>query len=196
MKLVQSGEIEPLIIVGIPHGGVNRLEEYLPFGLYRNVEGRGAETMEWVMREVKPKIERAFRVRGERTSTAIGGASLGGAMALYGVSAYPDHFGMAIVESLPMMGDAGASAEQYIKSIQRWPDKIFIGMGGREVGNGPENEERNEQYRKWAQKVDRLAGQAGVPSDARKLMIVPTATHNEDAWAERFDNALRFMFGK
>lgn len=196
MKLVQSGEIEPLIIVGIPHGGVNRLEEYLPFGSYRNVEGRGAETMEWVMREVKPKIERAFRVRGDRASTAIGGASLGGAMALYGASAYPDHFGMAIVESLPMMGDAGVSAEQYIKSIQRWPDKVFIGMGGREVGNGPENEERNEQYRKWAQKVDRLAGQAGVPSDARKLMIVPTATHNEDAWAERFDNALRFMFGK
>ncbi len=196
MKLIESGEIEPVIIVGIPHGGVNRLEEYLPFGSYRGIEGRGEETMDWVLREVKPKIERAFRVKGDRGSTAIGGASLGGAMALYGATAYPEHFGMAIVESLPMMGDEGASAERYIKSVNRWPDKIFIGMGGREVGHDDANEDRNEMYRDWAKRVDRLAARAGVSEQDRKLMIVPDASHTEDAWAERFGHALRFLFAQ
>lgn len=196
MKLVQSGEIEPIIIVGIPHGDVNRLEEYLPFGRYSSTEGRGDETMAWMLREVKPKIERAFRVRSGRESTAIGGASLGGAMALYASTAYPEHFGMAIVESLPMMGDEGKATDEYLVGVSTWPDKIFIGMGGREVGNDESNQERNAMYRKWAQRVDRLAGRAGVPDSNRKLMIVPTATHNESAWADRFDNALRFLFGK
>lgn len=195
-KLIQAGEIEPVIIVGIPHGGVNRLEEYLPFGSYRSVEGRGAETMEWMLREVKPKIERAFRVSGERGSTAIGGASLGGAMALYAATAHADQFGMVIVESLPMMGDEGKSAEQYLQGVERWPDKIFIGMGGREAGEDQSAGDRNAKYRSWAQKVDRMAGRAGVPDSSRKLMIVPAATHNENAWADRFDNALRFLFGK
>lgn len=196
MKLIESGEIEPLIIVGIPHGGVNRLEEYLPFGSYRGIEGRGEETMDWVLREVKPKIERAFRVKGDRGSTAIGGASLGGAMALYGATAYPEHFGMAIVESLPMMGDEGASAERYIKSVHRWPDKIFIGMGGHEVGHDDADEDRNEMYQDWAKRVDRLAERAGVSGRDRKLMIVPDASHTEDAWAERFGHALRFLFAE
>lgn len=195
-RLVEEGKIEPVIIVGIPHGGVNRLEEYLPFGSYRNVEGRGAETMDWVLREVKPKIERAFRVKTDRDSTAIGGASLGGAMALYASTAHADHFGLAIVESLPMMADEGQSAERYLKSVSQWPSKIFIGMGGNEVSRDQADQDRNVQYRKWAQRVDRIADRAGVSASDRKLMIVPTATHTEDAWADRFDDALIFLFGK
>jgi predicted alpha/beta superfamily hydrolase len=195
-KLVEDGKIEPVIIVGIPHGGVNRLEEYLPFGSYRNVEGHGAETMDWVLREVKPKIERAFRVRMDRESTAIGGASLGGSMALYASTAHADHFGMAIVESLPMMADEGASAELYLGGVSQWPSKLFIGMGGNEVSHDQADQDRNVLYRKWAERIDHLAGRAGVAPVNRKLLIEPDATHNEDAWADRFDDALLFLFGQ
>lgn len=195
-RLVESGAIEPLIIVGIPSSGAHRLEEYLPFGSYRGVEGQGEQTMRWMMREVMPKIERAFRVKTDRMSTAIGGASLGGAMSIYASTAYADRFGMAIVESLPMMADEGESAERYLRAAKHWPDRIFIGMGGNEVSNDQADEERNTMYRKWAQNVDRLARLGGIPGKARKLMVVPNANHNEDAWADRFDDALIFLFGK
>lgn len=194
--LVEAGKIEPLIIVGIPHGGAHRLEEYLPFGSYRGVEGRGDETMRWILREVMPKIERAFRVKTDRESTGIGGASLGGAMALYASTAYPDRFGKAIVESLPMMADEGESASQYIEQAKRWPDRVFIGMGGHEVSNDPSDRGRNEQYQAWAKRVDRMIGQRGVSSGDRKLMIVPDANHNENAWSDRFDDALLFLYAK
>lgn len=194
--LIEAGTIEPIIIVGIPHSGGGRLEEYLPFGSYRGVQGRGAQTMAWVAREVMPKVERAFRVRGGPESTAIGGASLGGAMAIYASTDAPEVFGMAIVESLPMMADKGASAEGYLKGCRGWPGKLFIGMGGREVSNDQADEERNMMYRKWAQKVDRLAASGGVAESDRRLMIVPDANHNENAWSERFDDALIFLFGR
>lgn len=195
-KLIESGQVEPMIIVGIPHSGAGRLEEYLPFGSYRGVEGRGAQTMAWMMREIMPKIERAFRVKSGPDTTAIGGASLGGAMAIYASTAYPDVFGKAIVESLPMMGDEGEAAERYLKGAKGWPGKLFIGMGGHEVSNDQADEERNAMYRKWAQNVDRLAARGGVAQSDRKLMIVEDANHNENAWADRFDDALIFLFGR
>ena len=196
MELVESGKIEPLIIVGIPNSGAHRLEEYLPFGSYRGVQGQGAQTMHWVLREVLPKVERAFRVKTDRASTAIGGASLGGSMALYASTAHADRFGMAIVESLPMMGDEGESAMQYLKGVQQWPMKMFIGMGGHEVGNDDADNERNILFRKWARRIDEVAAERGLSSAARKLVIVPDANHNEPAWADRFDDALFFLFGK
>lgn len=195
-ELIESGQIEELIIVGIPHSGANRLEEYLPFGSYRGVEGNGAQTMHWILREVMPKVERAFRVKTDRESTGIGGASLGGTMAVYASTAHADRFGLAIVESLPMMADEGKSAERYLERVESWPDKLFIGMGGNAVSNDAADDELNTKYRRWANRVDQIAGRGGMTRRARKLMIVEHASHNEIAWAERFDDALLFLFGK
>ncbi len=195
-RLIDSGEIEPLIIVGIPHGGEYRLEEYMPFGSYKGVKGHGEQTMQWVMREVMPKVERAFRVETGRDATGIGGSSLGGAMALYASTKYPDMFGKAIVESLPMMGDEGKATTDYIEHAKSWPDKIFIGMGGHEVSNDPSDDERNQRYVRWAKQVDRMIAAHHVPSEDRELVIVPDANHNENAWSERFGDALVFLYGK
>ena len=195
-RLIESGKIEPLIIVGIPHGGEHRLEEYLPFGSYRGVKGQGEQTMRWVMREVMPKVERAFRVKTDRESTGIGGASLGGAMALYASTTYSDRFGKAIIESLPMMADEGESASKYIEHAKHWPDRVFMGMGGHEVSNDPSDDARNRQYQAWAKRVDGMIAKHGVPSSHRKLMIQPDASHNENAWSDRFDDALLFLYAK
>ena len=193
-KLVEAGKIEPMIIVGIPHSGAHRLQEYLPFGSYRGIEGDGQDAMDWVVHEVMPRVERAFRVRTDRDSTSIGGASLGGAMALYGSTAYSDRFSGAIVESLPMMGDSGASAKAYLETVKNWPTKVFVGMGGKEVGNDPSDAQKNESYVQWAKSIDTILTKAGIGSSDRMLVIEPDANHNEDAWADRFEGALLFLY--
>jgi len=193
-RLIESGQIEPMVIVGIPHAGEHRLSEYLPFGTYRGVEGDGQGAMEWVIREVMSRVERAFRVKTDRESTSIGGASLGGSMALYGSTAYPDRFANAIVESLPMMGDHGEGAMRYLSQVKAWPDKVFIGMGGSEVGNKAEDDDLNQQYRQWAQTIDLGLAASGMSDDQRMLVIDPDANHNEVAWANRFERALLFIY--
>ena len=195
-KLVESGAIEPVIIVGIPHSGAHRISEFLPFGSYKGVEGDGQDTMDWVIYEVMPRVERAFRVKTDRASTSIGGASLGGSMALYGATAHADRFANAIVESLPMMGDNGASAMSYLSSVKNWPDKVFIGMGGKEVGNDSADDDLNKQYQQWAQTLDLGLAASGLGEDQRLLVIEPDANHNEIAWAERFERALMFLYAK
>ncbi len=195
-KLVDSGAIEPVIIVGIPHSGAHRISEFLPFGSYKGVEGDGQAAMDWVIREVMSRVERAFRVKPDRASTSIGGASLGGSMALYGATAHADRFANAIVESLPMMGDHGESVMSYLSTVKNWPDKVFIGMGGNEVGNDPADDERNAQYQQWAQALDLGLAASGLGEDQRLLVIEPDANHNEIAWANRFERALVFLYGK
>ena len=195
-KLVESGKVEPMIIVGIPHAGEYRLSEYLPFGSYKGVKPDAEATMQWVRREIMPRVERAFRVKTDRASTSIGGASLGGAIALYASTAHADRFANAIIESLPMMDDEGHATMTYLSSVKRWPDKVFIGMGGQEVGNDPADDELNKKYIQWAQVIDLGLGASGLDADQRMLLIDPEANHNEIAWNKRFEQALLFLYAK
>lgn len=79
-----------MIIVGIEcgHEGTERLSEYLPYptikGYFSEYEPTGDLTFKWIIEEVKPAIDQAFRTYPFRECTGIGGSSMGGIMALYG----------------------------------------------------------------------------------------------------------------
>ena len=192
-SLVEQGRVEPMIVVGIPHSGAHRIQEFMPFGSYKGIDGDGAACMEWVVREVVPKVNRAFRVKQDRDATGIGGASLGGAMALYGSTTYPEIFGKAIIESLPMIGQDPVVA--HIDGAERLPSMVVIGMGDSEVGTDPTDQNRNTEYVQWAKEVDRLIARKGEMSSEQHLLIVGDGhVHNESAWSERFGEAIEFLF--
>ncbi len=193
-QLIESGEIEPVVIVAIPHAGEHRLGEYLPVGQIQGHAGDGAAFVSWLRREVMPRVERSFRVKTGPEHTAIGGASLGGAISLYASTRHPDVFGKAIVESLPMLYDNGKATRDYLDSVAAWPGRVFVGMGGREVGGNDRDRERNGAYVAWAEEIDRRLADAGLGDDQRMLVIDRDAGHNEIAWGERFPEALRFLF--
>lgn len=192
-ELIAAGMIEPIIVVGIPHSGEHRIQEFMPFGSYQGIDGDGAAGMEWVMREVIPKVNRSFRVRQDKESTAIGGASLGGAMALYGAGTYHTTFGKALIESLPMMGRE--SVLEFIQSTDSGIRNFVLGMGTSEVGTDPSDRNRNTEYVQWAKEVDRaLARKGALRSTEHILLIGQDDVHNEHAWADRFADAVTFLF--
>lgn len=192
-ELISAGRVEPIIVVGIPHSGANRIREFMPIGSYKGIDGDGAACMDWVMSEVVPKIHRAFRVRTDRDSAAIGGASLGGAMALYGSTEYSDTFGKALVESLPMIEKE--TTLDHIRSSRRGPNKIVIGMGSDEVGTDPADKEKNTLYVEWAKQAAReMADSFGLSNEEYKLIIGEGDVHNESAWSNRFAESIEFLF--
>ncbi len=192
-RLIGEGRVEPLIVVGIPHSGQYRTQEYMPQGSYKGIEGDGAACMEWVVSEVVPKVNRAFRVQQGRENTAIGGASLGGCMALYGSTVYSNIFGMAIIESLPMIGQEPTLL--HIQSSEHFPLKYVVGMGASEVGTDSSDIERNKQYVQWAKMISiAIAKDGGHQSDDHMLIIGKDHVHNETAWAARFGEAIEFLF--
>jgi predicted alpha/beta superfamily hydrolase len=92
--LIRGGEIAPLIMVGIDHGGVDRLHEYTPTcDPTRGAGGRLGAYRDFLVDELKSWIDARYRTRPEAASTGIGGSSLGGLAALEIGLARPDVFG-------------------------------------------------------------------------------------------------------
>lgn len=193
-ELIESGKVRPMIIVGIPNAGAYRIREYLPFDSLKGVEPAGREFVDWMLREVKPRVDRAFRTAQGPSNTAIGGASLGGAVALYASTARSDVFGSAIIESLPLLTDDGKAVREYLSGVEQMPRRVFIGMGGREVSADNSDRARNAAYRDWASEIDKIFRKNGLDKSARMLVIEPEAHHNEHAWADRFGRAIEFLF--
>lgn len=90
-----------MIVVGIEcgHEGKERLSEYSPYSFDKfflgAVRGTGKKTMQWIVDEIKPMIDREYRTYPFREATAIGGSSMGGLMSLYAVVAHNDVFSKA-----------------------------------------------------------------------------------------------------
>ncbi|GMV25420.1 MAG: hypothetical protein AMXMBFR58_14510 [Phycisphaerae bacterium] len=192
--LVSAGDVEPFIIVALPHSDERRISEYLPVGALPNVAAGGDRYIEFVISEVKPRVDRTFRTRTGPESTGIGGSSLGAAIALRAVSNHPDVFGLLLAESLPLTsGDAGAW-QQWIDSIKAFPKRAYLGVGGREFGQDGPNADKNRQYAEATARLDQLLAKSGLDKSRRLLVVDESAEHNEVAWAKRLPDALRFLF--
>ena len=66
MKEFLEGWIKDMIIVGIEcgHDGYERLSEYLPYpavGHFGQFEPWGEKTMDWIVNEIKPMIDKEYR---------------------------------------------------------------------------------------------------------------------------------------
>lgn len=191
-ELIEAGSIEPIIIVGIPHSGYSRGDEYLPAELHDGVEPSAFEFIGWIDRSVMPRVERAFRVKTGASNTAVGGASYGGVFSLYAASTRPDLFGSAIVESPSVLSRNGYMMTMFAAGGFNWPDRIFLGMGTNEAGTADGAADLNDRYVKAAQKLEERAVESGADI---KFVLGAGQVHNESAWAERFRAALVHLYG-
>lgn len=118
LKEFLDGWDKRMIIVGMEcsHEGYGRLSEYLPYrammSRFKLFEPMGDATMQWIINDIKPYIDREFRTYGHREATAIAGSSMGGIMSLYAVVRYNHIFSKAACVSTactfcmpPLMAD-------------------------------------------------------------------------------------------
>lgn len=191
--LIAEKKIEPIIVVGIPNTGAGRMSEYLPVPAYDGVTPRGAEYVDFLVREVKPRIDNAFRTKPDAANTAIGGSSLGGLIALEAATEHPEVFGKVLAESTPLVAK-GRMAFTHFAKAKNWPTKVYFGMGGSEAGTDPSDASKNGQYVASAQAFGELLKGRGFSASTLKVTIDPDAVHNEASWAKRLPGALEFLF--
>lgn len=194
--LIKTGKVKPVIIVGIPHAGVLRTEEYVPPVTTEPLIGgkvpAGAATVAWIRSEVMPRVERAFRVARGPENTGIGGASLGGLMALYAGAAHPETFGLVLAESPALGWEKLDYTQSFFGQFKTWPQRVFMAVGGNEAGEG-----KSEQSKQYAARVQSMKGvleAAGVTGERLKFVFEPQAAHSEQAWGARLPGALEYLF--
>jgi predicted alpha/beta superfamily hydrolase len=157
------------------------------------VAPRGDAYVDFLVREVVPRVERGFRIKPGAQNTAIGGSSLGAVISLYAATRYPDVFGKVLVESMPMhIKDKSLSG--LFEGAGAWPSRVSIGMGGHEIESEAADAPINRGYAQSARDMDALLKAKGLADESRRLVIDPEATHTEAAWAKRLPGALKFLF--
>ena len=184
-RCISNGSVEPLIIIGIYNAGKQRLQEYTPTRMPKLGGGRASRYARFLIEEVRPFLERNYRVLGGMGNTGIGGSSLGGLVSLFLGLRMPHIFGKIAALSPSVWWNQ--------RVILRFADaapadprpRIWLDIGTRE---GPRIVEDVERFRdlllrkgwRWEQDLhyERVIG----------------AEHNEAAWAKRVGPFLQFLF--
>ncbi|MEM1071562.1 MAG: alpha/beta hydrolase-fold protein [Planctomycetota bacterium] len=193
-ELIEAGEVEPMIIVGVPHSAFSRADEYLPAELIEGVEPSADEFIAWLEHEVMPRVERSFRVKVGAEHTVIAGASFGGIFALHAASERPDLFGGAIVESPSVLSKDETMLKVFTADGFNWPANLYLGMGTNESGVSYDARQLNQRYQ---DAIERMAAAAAQSGQVRSFDLqITESVHNEPAWAERFPEALRHLYGR
>ena len=85
----------PLIVAAVEcnhHPDNGRMSEYSPYDFSHprlgSFKGRGRETLEWFVHELKPWIDENYPTLPDREHTFIAGSSMGGLMSLYALTVY------------------------------------------------------------------------------------------------------------
>ncbi|MFY9744539.1 MAG: alpha/beta hydrolase-fold protein [Candidatus Sulfotelmatobacter sp.] len=191
-RLIREGAVAPLIIVGIDNTGKDRLREYMPhrsvYPMMLRVQGKYYP--DFLFKEVMPFVERNYRIVAAPEQTGFGGSSLGALIALYTAIARPGRIGRLLLES-PSLWVSNRQVLKQSRSVRIWPERIFLAAGTAEAADV-------EKSRSVANNVQELAAiiRRAVLSERRlRVVIQEGAGHSESAWAQRFPDALQFLFG-
>lgn len=169
-----------LIIVAVEcnHEGNRRLMEYSPVS-YRNKEhgsipGKAPVYMKWLVNQLKPYVDKTFRTLPDREHTSLAGSSMGGLIALYGVSTYNHVFRQAACLS-PSLWVAPAKLLTMVARTRYEPDTaIFLSYGQKEMENHSANP--------WA--IGMVSKELYTKGVNLTLRIVRDAYHCEAAWEQ------------
>jgi enterochelin esterase-like enzyme len=192
--LIEAGRIPPIVIVGIDHGEMLRAREYLPVEDERNPLARrplAEKYATFVTSELMPAIERAFPVARGASQTGFGGSSYGAVAALYTAMRRPGIFGRLLIESPSLYVGRGAVLRR-ARAVQRWPQRIYLGVGTAETSREDWNQET-------VRNVTRLATTlraAGLGPRRLRVTVEEGASHSEGAWSGRLPHALQFLYGR
>ncbi|MFP5245451.1 MAG: alpha/beta hydrolase [Thermoanaerobaculia bacterium] len=175
---------EAMIIVGVDHAGVGRMDEYTPVrDAKHNGGGRADEYVRMLSEELKPVIDERFRTIGDAAHTGIGGSSLGGLATLHAILTRSDVFGRGAAMS-PSVWWGEKAILQEVDAYTGPPPRLWVDIGGRE---GLEALEDAHALR------DRLHAK-GWTDETFRYHEDRRADHSERAWARRARMVLEFLF--
>jgi predicted alpha/beta superfamily hydrolase len=184
-RLALEEQIEPVILVGVANTGLRRMAEYTPTRDMKMGGGDGRNYGRLLVEELKPWIDRSFQTLTGAGDTGLGGSSLGGLISLYLGWEYPGVFGKLAVMSPSLWWDH-RSILNIINQPGQKPDlRIWMDMGTAEGTRHVRDADLLEQM------LVRRGWQLGADLAYEKAK---GAVHDEQAWAERFGDVLRFLF--
>lgn len=172
------------------HEGNGRLVEYCPYDTdwFGGIQGKGKQTLDWMVHELKPYIDAHYPTLPGRAATAIGGSSMGGLMSLYAVAVYNDVFSKAACVS-PSVRICLTDLKKDLRKAKIDPNtRVFLSWGERES----KGRHGLAQYTSNALQVARVLMDRGA-------QVYPylqlNGAHCEADWRRQLPRCFKYLFG-
>lgn len=177
---------QPAILVGVANAGVDRIPEYSPFNDATFGVARGDLYLDFLIRTLKPIIDKQYRTLRDHRWTGIAGSSMGGLISFYAAFTRADIFGFAGALSpsfwfadnaiFPVIEDA---LERENPDVAR--PRIYLDVGRYDGPRAVAD----------AQRMRDLLVRYGYRRGADLRWVEdPRGAHQEASWARRFRKAL------
>ncbi len=162
-----------VIVVGIDNGLTKRMSEYNPYSFQQFGKGEGDKYVDFLVKTLKPFIDKHYKTLPGKENTYIAGSSMGGLISLYAILKYPSVYGGAGIFSPAFWTASGI--DSMIDSMAKYVHgKLFFYAGGKEGESMIPDMKRIEKEIK------------ATSSSSLKEVIDDDAKHNETAWRKYF----------
>lgn len=172
----------PVIVVGIEHGNEKRIDELTPYKNEKYGGGNADNYLDFIVKTLKPHIDKNYRTKTKAKNTTIMGSSLGGLVSYYAILRYPDIFGKAGVfsPSFWFSKDIYPLTERAPKN----KTKIYFLCGDKE------SDDMVGEMKKMETLLDRNRCYC---LHLTKDKVVKGGEHNEKLWSDGFVDAILWL---
>lgn len=168
------------IVVAVDHGGNKRLNEYNPYDSEKFGKGEGDMYVDFLVKTLKPFIDKKFRTLKTKKNTFVAGSSMGGLISMYAVLKYPKVFGGAGIFS-PAFWVAPNISDEVKKKGKKVDSNIYFYAGKLEGENMV-----TDMLRVFEEMADESKSKMTT-------VIRDDGKHTEAAWKKEFYGALSWM---
>ena len=181
------------IVVAVDNGNDNRMSEYSPYDFVlsgatyasRKIKGEGDQYVDFLVKTLKPFIDKNYRTLIDKDHTFIAGSSMGGLISMYAILKYPDVFGGAGVFS-PAFWVGPKIFDDIKEKGSQVHSRIYFYAGGKESDQMvPDMIKAHNEVMKVSKPVSNFLS-----------TVDGGAMHNETAWRKQFPHFYLWLMGE
>jgi len=179
-EYLDTANITRCIVVAIDNGGEKRMNEYAPYDFKPNrdasksVTAEGGLYIDFIVKTLKPFIDKKYRTLRDKNNTYITGSSLGGLISLYAVLKYPKVFGGAGIFS-PAFWICEPQLLNYIKARGKKVNSRIYFYCGKQEGESTVQD-----------MLKIFVDLASISRSKMTSVIRDNGRHNEETWRKEF----------
>jgi len=174
-----------VIVIGIENGGDKRMEELTPFKHEKHGGGNANNYLDFIVKTLKPYVDKTYRTKMSSKNTAIFGSSLGGLVSFYATLKYPEVFGKVGCFS-PAFWFNRKEITAMMENSTSFKTKVYFLCGDNEGDDDVIRDLNSIEYLVNTKRCE--------CKKLNKKVIVKGGQHNEKLWREGFKKAYLWLF--
>lgn len=218
-KLVTENKIQDVIVVGIWNGGITRHIDYFPQkafesltqnqqdsiykanrsngqSVFNNQKVNSDNYLKFLVKELKPIIDKKYSVYTDSKHTFIAGSSMGGLISMYAICEYPNVFGGAACISTHWPGIFAVENNPIPKAFFDYLKKHLPNPKNHKIYFDYGTATLDAMYEPFQLKVDEIMKAKGFSSKNWSTQKFEGEEHSEKSWNKRLHIPIEFLLDK